>query len=96
MKQYTIDFKNTRTYYEFFERIITGLDFPSWCGKNLDAIWDLMTTNIKVPAIIYIEGSETIHVPLKEIYSDAMELFNEAVKLYGENGSYLEIKAIKD
>ena len=94
MNQYTIKFENTKTYYDFFECIIKGLNFPSWCGKNSDAIWDLITSDLKLPAIIYIEGSETIHKSLEEKYKQILELFNEAEQWYKNINCYLEIKVI--
>lgn len=92
MKKYTIKFNNPKTYYELFESVIDGLNFPSWCGKNLDAIWDLLTTDIDVPAVIFIENSKTISKSLEENYKQLLELFDEAVMWYKDNNMYLEIK----
>ena len=94
MKQYTIKFDNPKTYYELFECIIGGLNFPSWCGKNLDAVWDLLTTDIDVPAIIFVEGSKTIGKMLEDKYKQVIELFDEAVQWYKNINKYLEIKII--
>lgn len=94
MKEYIIKFNDTKIYYEFFERIIAGLGFPDWCGKNLDAIWDLMTSNIVIPAVIYIEGTKSISKELTELYNEIIELFNEAVEWYKDIDCFLEIKII--
>lgn len=94
MKQYIIKFNNTQTYYELFESVAEGLNFPNWCGKSLDSVWDLLTSDIKVPAIIYLEGTESIHKSLSEKFGQIVELFDEAVKWYKDVDCYLEIKIV--
>ena len=94
MNQYTVRFTNVKTYYEFFECIIEGLGFSTWCGKNLDAVWDMLTSDIKIPAIIYIEGSHTIPQLLYDKYKEFLDLLNEVVEWYKKNNCYLEIKII--
>lgn len=94
MKEYTIDFNGVRTYYEFFERIIAGLEFPDWCGKNLDAIWDLLTSDIIIPAVIYVKGSETADKALIPLVAEITELLYEAAEWYRDIDCILEIKII--
>lgn len=94
MKQYTIKFDNPKTYYELFDSIIVGLNFPSWCGKNLDSVWDLLTTDIDAPAIIFVEGIKTIDKMLEDKCKQIIELFDEAVQWYKNINKYLEIKII--
>ena len=54
MKEYTIDFTAVKTVWYFYEAIKKGLELPDWFGKNLDALWDMLTGYIEYPAIIYI------------------------------------------
>ena len=60
MKQYTINFDKVSAYSELYECVIKSLEFPDWCGKNADAIWDLLTGYAKYPAIIVVIGAENL------------------------------------
>ena len=55
METITIDFTGAKNWDEVHERISKPLDFPEWYGKNLDALWDLLTGYI-APCNIKIKG----------------------------------------
>lgn len=89
MTYYTINFNNIKTYWEFYECLIKAFDFPQWCGKNPDAIWDLITAGIRVPAIIYIKGLNTLPKDLEEESNLILKIFDRAAKWYeGINYSF--------
>lgn len=94
MTTYTIDFKGTKRYLEFYERIIKGMRFPSWCGENPNAIWDLLTRDIKIPATIYISGLDDLPKELQRQKVIILEVFAEAREWYKQFGAYMEIKII--
>ncbi|MBR3791633.1 MAG: hypothetical protein IKK18_02925 [Clostridia bacterium] len=54
----------------------------------------MLTTDIDVPAIIFVEGSKTIGKMLEDKYKQVIELFDEAVQWYKNINKYLEIKII--
>ena len=60
MKQYTINFDKVNTYYDFYNAIITGLNFSDWCGQNPDAVWDLLTGYFSAPAEITVTGVKNL------------------------------------
>ena len=95
MKQYTISFAHARTYYDFFECIIKCLEFPSWCGKNFDAVWDMLTSDIKIPAIINISNASALPKMLLQEYEIFLNLLNEAVQWYKNSDYHLEIKMVE-
>ena len=66
MKGYEIDFKGCKTYWDMYEQIINGMGFPAWCGKNPDAIWDMLSSHIRTPAIIYLKGLDGLPKALDE------------------------------
>ena len=94
MTTYTINFEGTKKYIEFYERIITGMNFPSWCGENPNAIWDMLTRDIKIPAIIYMKGLGNLPKEFEEDKAVILEVFNEAREWYEKKGFYVEIKII--
>ena len=84
MKVYTIDFSKCRTYMQFFEEIIKGMEFPDWCGKNFSAIWDMVTWEIDTPAIIYIKGTKFLPNDLIKEKELLMKILNRAHNWYKE------------
>jgi ribonuclease inhibitor len=47
-----IDGTRIRTERDFHELIAASLDFPDYYGKNLDALWDVLTTMAERPATL--------------------------------------------
>ena len=95
MKGYEINFRSCKTYAELYERIIKGMDFPQWCGKNPDSIWDMLSSDIKVPAIIYLEGVNEIPNELSEHKDIILKIFDRARVWYKELGETVEVKMLK-
>ena len=73
MQKITLDFSGCTGWYEIFDEIIKKCDFPQWCGKNIDAIWELMEDDFVLcnkPTIITITGT-------KQMTQDAFLAFSE-------------------
>lgn len=92
MRKYEIDFQDCKTYWQLYEAIIKGMQFPDWCGKNPDAIWDFITCNIDTPAVIYLKEFDNLPQNLKEEKMLLLNIFEEAVKWHKDLGEYIEIK----
>ena len=45
----TITLQNLRNQKDFFEQIASQLTLPEHCGHKLDALWDVLTTDIEGP-----------------------------------------------
>jgi ribonuclease inhibitor len=43
---------------EFYDQIARKLRFPDYFGRNLDALWDLLTTDVKGPVELVWEDAE--------------------------------------
>lgn len=79
MEKITLDFSNCKTYGSVFEEIITKCDFPDWCGKNLDAIWELMEDDFvwdNKPTLFKIVGTQKLP---KDVYTFAFKRIKEKV-----------------
>ena len=85
MKKYIVDFENVTNYSEFYEVLIKGLEFPEWCGKNPDAIWDLLTGWLEYPALVEIKNSAGLEGwMLKKEFDLLVETLEETEEWYDE------------
>ena len=84
MEKLTIDFANVKTLYDFYDAVIRGLKFPDWCGKGLDAIWDMVTGNMEYPVIIRLHGTALLPKELASKMSSLLEIFEEAAAMYDD------------
>jgi len=50
--------KAIRSLDEFYDEIARKLHFPDHFGRNLDALWDVLTTDVKGPVNLVWEGSD--------------------------------------
>jgi ribonuclease inhibitor len=50
--------KSIRSLDEFYGEIARKLRFPDHFGRNLDALWDVLTTDVKGPVELAWEDSE--------------------------------------
>ena len=50
--------KSIRSLEEFYGEIARKLRFPDYFGRNLDALWDVLTTDVKGPVELAWEDSE--------------------------------------
>ena len=82
MEKLTIDFANVKTLYDFYDAVIAGLKLPDWCGKGLDAIWDMVTGYMEYPVAIRLHGTALLPKELAGKMSSILEMFKEASDMY--------------
>ncbi len=75
---YKIDFSNVRDYISVYETIITSLEFPEYCGRNYDAIYDFLTDMITRKSVIEIRGFEIIEKKYGDTWNKLLECFVDA------------------
>jgi RNAse (barnase) inhibitor barstar len=87
MKELIIDFRNVKTYWEFYEVIIKGLELPKWCGKNPDAIWDLMLGNQEHSVKVIVLGIDQLPREFNEIKEVEIikRVFDRASNYFGDH-----------
>lgn len=67
-KTITLDLTDCKYLGELHERIRTAFDFPEWYGANLDAFWDLLSSECDADEVIFTggkyhaRGTQKIHV----------------------------------
>ncbi len=84
MKTVTIDFTGCKNIREVFSRMDEKLDFPEFYGKNLSALWDMLTGFIEWDQIIYLKGCAGVDEKLKTYMQKVIEVFHEAEEMYGD------------
>ena len=82
MTNYKVNLRNVSTLYELHQKIKDSFQFPDYYGMNLDAFWDCITYDIEIPAVIYIEGINTLPKALTEIGHNLMRILDRAVEWY--------------
>lgn len=58
-RKYRLPGKSIHSLDEFYNEIGRLLNFPDHFGRNLDALWDLLSTDIKGPLELIWEASAT-------------------------------------
>ncbi len=90
MKQYLIDFSGVKNYDDFYNAIIKGMEFPKWCGKNPDAVIDLMTGYVETPGIVQTIGLKKLPKSL----NTEVQYFYEVIDIVKTEYSYLQYRFI--
>lgn len=91
MRAYTINLKGVKTYGGLYEAIISGMGFPEWTGKNPDALWDMLCSDVRTPAVIYLKFFDELPKALDDERKTILKIFNRAHDWYDELGDYLKI-----
>ncbi|MDR3091594.1 MAG: barstar family protein [Clostridiales bacterium] len=86
----TIDFSGVKNFCDLHRVISESLDFPDWYGKNLDALWDLLTGYIGGGWEITLKGCDKIPKPLQEYMGKVVNIFLRAEKMYGQIKVFME------
>ena len=84
--EYIVDFNGVKTEEEFYDKIIEGLEFPQWCGKNPDAIWDMLTGYAEYPAVIYLREVQNVPKILSIECDIILRVFKRTEKWFDEMG----------
>lgn len=76
MKRIILDGKMMKNRESTHEYLQEKLKFPDYYGKNLDALWDLLSYE-SIPTFITIINVSTIFRNLGDYGYDLIEVFNE-------------------
>ena len=81
MKEITLDGKKLQRTEEGHNYLSEIFDFPEYYGKNLDALYDLLT-GVSEPVKINIDYSEAMDEKMKLVFKDAV-LDNDCLCIKG-------------
>lgn len=67
-----------------YDELARQLDFPPHFGRNLDALWDVLTSDVEGPLEIVWENPELSRASLGDEYPRLVALLEEAVAERGD------------
>ena len=80
-----IDFKNVKTNADFYEQLKTQINLPEYFGDNLDALYDVLTGYIELPACFELENVDWEQTEnLQELFAtlDDAEIDTDSAFMY--------------
>jgi ribonuclease inhibitor len=72
--------KSIRSLEEFYGQIARKLHFPDHFGRNLDALWDVLTTDIRGPLELAWEDSEASKKSMGKDFEKVAALLRDVEK----------------
>ena len=79
-KQYVLNGAKIQSLSDFYDEIARMLSLPEYFGRNLDALADVLLTDIEGPLEIAWESSSISKKALKKEYSKLVSLFKRVAK----------------
>ena len=77
--EYSLDGRELNNRNVFHAMIKDLFEFPSYYGENLDALWDCMTTDVKLPAtLIWVDYNYSEKL-LGEYATLILQIFRQVV-----------------
>jgi len=73
-----------RSLDRLYDELARQLGFPDHFGRNLDALWDVLTTDIEGPLEIIWVAPELSRAALGDDYARLVSLLEEAVAERGD------------
>lgn len=72
-----IDCSEMNNEADFHKIIAQKLSFPSYYGKNLDALWDCLCCDVKRPIMLILKNASNLQRVLGERYVKILEVFED-------------------
>ncbi|MCW2257728.1 ribonuclease inhibitor [Providencia alcalifaciens] len=84
------NFQQIDSIDDFYRQFELQFSLPAWFGKNLDALWDMLSAGIELPVtIVFTHMSEEQQVEFEDIIRvmhDADDLWGDELIFVCENG----------
>jgi len=80
VKQYVLRGEKIRSFSDFYDEIARVLPLPQYFGRNLDALRDVLSTDIEGPFEIVWKSSSISKNALKKDYSQIASLLKRVAK----------------
>jgi len=79
-KKVRLQGKAIRSLDEFYDEIARKLHFPDHFGRNLDALWDVLTTDVKGPVNLVWEGADVSKKSIGKDFEKVVALLRDVEK----------------
>jgi ribonuclease inhibitor len=83
-KKGTLSGKSIRSLKDFYDEISEQLEFPGHFGRNLDALWDVLVTDVAGPVEILWEDSGLSKSSMGKDFDRIANLLKEVEKERGD------------
>jgi ribonuclease inhibitor len=80
IKRYTLNGSTIRSLDDLYDRISTRLDLPEHFGRNLDALWDVLSTDVEGPFEIIWRHADHSKKFMGKDFDRAVKLLRELEK----------------
>ncbi len=82
MKEIILDFTGCKYIMRLYDIIQEGFGFPDWFGRNLDALWDLLSDYYYdcSPTFVKIKGIKTMPKDLQNYMNEVIAVFADVHK----------------
>ena len=80
LRSYRLSGREIRSLEEFYDVISLRLSLPEHFGRNLDALWDVLTTDVRGPVKIIWEESSISRKAMGPVYDRVSALLKDVQK----------------
>jgi ribonuclease inhibitor len=80
VKRFSLPGKAIRSVEEFYDEVARELHFPDHFGRNLDALWDVLTTDIEGPVELVWEDSADSRKSMGKDFEKISSLLQDVAK----------------
>ena len=80
VREFRLSGKAIRNLQEFYHEIARKLPLPEYFGRNLDALWDVLTTDIEGPVELIWEDSAASQKAMGKAFDKISALLREMEK----------------
>jgi ribonuclease inhibitor len=81
-----IDGKRIRSESDFHQMMFEKLDFPAYYGRNLSALWEMLSGNLPQPCRLVWKDADVSKAALGKVFDDIIEIMEEARSQYASWG----------
>nr|WP_282553518.1 barstar family protein [Providencia sneebia] len=71
---------------DFYQQFELQFSLPEWFGKNLDALWDMLSAGIEFPVAIVFTH---ITAEQQAEFADLIAMMHEAHEIYGDDFTFV-------
>ncbi|MDD4241070.1 MAG: barstar family protein [Smithellaceae bacterium] len=80
LKRCTLDGRTIQSLDAFYDRLAKRLNFPAHFGRSLDALWDVLATDVPGPFEIIWTSADASKKSLGRDYSKVVKLLGKLEK----------------
>lgn len=76
-RHYILNGKAIHSIDEFYDEISGQLSLPAYFGRNLDALWDVLSTEVEGPVEVIWQNAQTSKEAMGEDFEKVVKVLKE-------------------